>query len=157
VRILHAGGGATPPEDPDKQMWKTKKNRNLRKKKATDDWTPDDTPVPRSSFSGRCEDLKGSIYNICPNQADRYIKITREIEEYLGRKFTPEATKSIKDLMLVTFTEPTKPTHATGMAIADDALTYVQKTILSGRIKEYLYETKKFEQNMVKIYSTIHG
>jgi hypothetical protein len=65
--------------------------------------------------------------------------------------------KSIEDLTLVTFAEPTKPVDAAGTDIADDALTYVQKTMLSGRIKEYLHETKKFEQDMAKIYSTIHG
>jgi hypothetical protein len=152
-----SGGGTTPPEDPNKQAWKTKKNHNRRKKKGADGRTSDETSAPRSAFSGRCEDLEGSIYGIGPNQTDRYIKMTREIEEYLGRKFTPEATKSIEELTLVTFTEPTKPVDAAGTAVAGDTLTYVQKTILSGPIKEYLYETKKFEQDMAKIYSTIHG
>jgi hypothetical protein len=138
-----SGGGTTPPEDPDKSTWKTKKNRHRRKKKGTDDTTSDETPKLKLAFSGRCEDLEGSIYDVGPNQADCYIKTTREIEEYLGRKFTLEATKSIEDLTLVTFAEPTKPVDANGADIADDALTYVQKTILSGRIKEYLYETKQ--------------
>jgi hypothetical protein len=83
-----SGGGTTPPEDPDKSTWKTKKNRNRRKKKVTDDTTSDETLAPKSAFSDRCEDLEGSIYDVGPNQADRYIKTTREIEEYLGRKFT---------------------------------------------------------------------
>ena len=44
-------------------------------------------PSPRSNqFEGRCEDLKGHIYDSADaRQADQYTKTTREIAEFIGR------------------------------------------------------------------------
>jgi hypothetical protein len=57
-------------------------------------------------FKGKCEDLKGHIYD-CTNAAqaaDMYTKTTREIAEYIGRtiKYSAAVVKGIE-----TLTEPT--------------------------------------------------
>jgi hypothetical protein len=58
--IKPAGGGKTPPEDPDKQGWKTKKNRNRKKKKSTSD----NANTDESAFTGSCEDLDRYYYDV---------------------------------------------------------------------------------------------
>jgi hypothetical protein len=154
------GGALRAPEEPYKQVSKTKRSSRRRKKKTSSDNAITDEVPPDSSsptFSGRCKELEGHIYDVGANQADRYIKTTKELEQYLRGTFTPEALKSIEELTLVSFTEPSMPVDDYGVEIDDDELTYIQKTILGGRIKEYLYETKEFAQDMVKIYITIHG
>jgi hypothetical protein len=59
----------------------------------------------KTSFEGKCDDLKGHIYD-CTNAAraaDMYTKTTREITEYIGRtiKYSAALVKGIE-----TLTEP---------------------------------------------------
>ena len=51
-----------------------------------------------SKFSGRCTDLSRFIYYLVPNQTNKNIKTTLEIEEYVGRTYRKDVRKSINEL-----------------------------------------------------------
>ena len=62
-------------------------------------------------FEGKCEALKGHIYDCDPRQADMYTKTTKEIAEYVGReyKYGSDVRLSIETMAEVTIPEPQDP------------------------------------------------
>ena len=63
-------------------------------------------------FEGRCEDLKGHIYDsVDARQADQYTKTTNEITEFIGRtyKFGMDTRLSIENLHPIVIPEPEDP------------------------------------------------
>ena len=69
--------------------------------------------APRApKFEGRCEDLKGHIYDCSDSkQADMCTKTTREIAEYIGRtyKYGSDVRLAIENLEIPTIEEPEDP------------------------------------------------
>ena len=49
-------------------------------------------------FTRRCSGLSGFIYDLEPNQTEKYIKMTPEIEDYAGRTYGAEARKALNEL-----------------------------------------------------------
>ena len=74
---------------------KVNPKRRPRRKKTNgspaNDGTNDTPAMKTKPFLGRCDKLEGFIYNIGTNQADKYIKTTRNIVDYVGRTFTAES------------------------------------------------------------------
>ena len=66
----------------------------------------------QTRFEGRCNDLKGFIYDCADvRQADQYARTTKEIGEYIGRtfKFGMDARLSIENMEAVTIEVPSDP------------------------------------------------
>ncbi len=64
-------------------------------------------------FEGKCEDLKGHIYDYSDvRQSDIFIKTTKEIAEYMGQTFMKgsDTRLAIENLSLPTLTILTDPT-----------------------------------------------
>jgi len=73
-----------------------------------------DQQAPRTSkFEGRCEDLKGHVYDYAnPRQAaDQYTKTTHEICEYVGRtyKYGADTKTALENLTVPVLAEPEDP------------------------------------------------
>ena len=57
---------------------------------------PIKSEIPK--FNGRFTGLSGFIYDSGPNQTNKYIKTTLEIEDYAGRTYGTEVRKAINEL-----------------------------------------------------------
>lgn len=112
---------------------------------------------PRGSskkFDGKVEGLKGYIYDCStPQDADRYVKTTKEIAEYVGREY--HGGKDIKiavergkmptiPVPSVRFADPSKPTET-------------EKLILKEKVKEHVKRERILEENMSKLFNLIKG
>jgi len=66
----------------------------------------------QGKFEGRCEDLKGHVYDHGNSKvADQFILTTKELKNYVGRtyKHGGDMTEAIENLMVPTKTEPSDP------------------------------------------------
>ena len=140
--------GAKPPEDSSSKNEWSKVNPKRRPRRKKMNGSPanagtNDTPAVKTKpFLGRCDELEGFIYNIGTNQADEYIKTTREIVEYVGRTFTAEAKNSIEELTIHQFTQPTMPQIQDPNDVdvmidkTEQQLSYMDKILIQSQIKE---------------------
>jgi hypothetical protein len=71
---------------------------------------PNEAGPRDAKFTGRCDDLKGEIYDCSSyNQVDGYTKTTQELAEYVGRTYSGDAKTTIETLVLPTFMYPEDP------------------------------------------------
>jgi hypothetical protein len=93
--------------DNDRQQY-TGKNRGANKK--TTPREPRETREPK--FEGKCEDMKGHVYNCTDGrQAGGYTKTTEEIAEHIGRtyRFGADASCVISTLGPPVWVKPSNP------------------------------------------------
>jgi hypothetical protein len=106
--------------------------------------------IPRQhKFEGKCDDLKGHIYDCTDSrQADQYTKTTKEIQEYVGRTFKGggDACLIFDNLTLPVIPEP------------DDSPAGAGKTkccIWEKQVNEYVKQVSLLKQNIKTIYSLV--
>jgi hypothetical protein len=109
--------------------------------------------TPRASnFKGRCDDLKGHVYDYANNRqaANQFTKTTREICEYVGRTYKYGADTKIA---LETLSEPTfaKPTDPAANATRTDVLLWEMQ------VDEYVKRKTMLRENLKTAYSLIYG
>ena len=115
-------------------------NRNQR----SNDAAPRDV-----KFTGRCDDLKGEIYDSSSySQADGYTKTTKEIAEYVGRTYSAEARTAVETLVLPTFVYPNDPE-------ADASFT--EKRKWQKRVDSTVMKEDRFDEDIKKVFSLIWG
>ena len=114
--------------------------------------------VRQPKFEGRCDDLKGFVYDCSDTrQTDMFVKTTKELAEYVGRKFKTypsDAKKSIDDLKKITIAVPVAPVP-TG-----DATTVTDAFILKRykkQIDAYFDKVAALSENVKRIYSVVWG
>ena len=106
-------------------------------------WTP--------RFEGKCEDLKGHIYDCADiRQGDQYSRTTKEISEYVGRtfKFGMDTKLSIEKLQLVVIPMPSDPPLES---------TRTDIRIWEKRIDDYVKRETSLKENIKTTYSLIWG
>ena len=107
--------------------------------------------VKQPKFKGRCEELKGCIYDCSdPRQADMFAKTTKEVAEYASWmcKYSAnirKAIESLKELMIVPPADPPAGAMATQTRIGEKKIDAFVKW-------EVIYE-----QNRETMYSVILG
>ena len=70
------------------------------------------TKVSLTKFEGRCDDLKGHIYDYSESKnADQFVTTTKEIKNYVGRtyKCAGDITGAITALVVPVIAEPEEP------------------------------------------------
>ena len=136
--------GDTKPSNNDKQRYR---RRGSRKPTATQG-----RPVTRQpKFEGKCEDLKGHIYDCSDaRQSDIFVKTTKEIAEYVGRTFKKgsDARLAIENLSLPVLTIPKDP--------ADDK-SKTPTRIWEKEVDEYVKRKTYLADNMQTVYSLVWG
>ena len=103
-----------------------------------------------SKFKGKCDDLKGHIYDCSSTrQADQFMTTTKEIAEYIGRtyKYGGDIKKTIQNLEEVDIEEP---------ELEDDA-TEVRRIIFTREADEYVKRKTFLRENMKTAYTLILG
>jgi hypothetical protein len=115
-------------------------NRNTR---------PTESAPSETKFTGRCDELKGEIYDCSEySQVDGYTKTTKEIAEYVGRTYSADARTSVETLTLPTFEYPNDP----AAGATDTEKRKWQKWVDSMVVKE-----DRFEEDLKKVYSLVWG
>jgi hypothetical protein len=105
------------------------------------------TTYQEPKFEGRCDELKGQIYDCTDfRQANGYTKTTKEIAKYVGRVYSGDAWTVVESLLLPVFTYPSDP--VTGASETDRRKW--QKRVDSTVMKE-----DRFEEDLKKVYSLI--
>jgi len=109
-----------------------------------------DTPKTQK-FEGRCEELKGHIYD-CPNgrqaAADVFTRTTKEIAEYTGPKFGAEVMTTIETLQ-----KPVLPIPADPPANASATETRIWER----RVDAYVKADTELDANLKKVYAIVFG
>jgi Reverse transcriptase (RNA-dependent DNA polymerase)/Zinc knuckle len=105
-----------------------------------------------SKFEGRCDDLKGHIYDYAnPRQAaDQYTKTTREICEYVGRtyKYGADTKSALENLAVPTLAPPAD--HA-------DKANRAEIRLWEKRIDEFVKKEIAIEENLKTAFSLVYG
>ena len=107
--------------------------------------------VKQPKFEGRCDELKGFIYDcLDPRQADMYAKTMKEIAEYAGQtcKHGADICKAIESLERPRMAPPADPA-------ADASAT--DRRIWEKKVDTYVKHENIYEQNIENMYSVILG
>jgi Zinc knuckle len=102
-------------------------------------------------FEGRCEDLKGHVYDsIDARQADQYTKTTREITEFIGRtyKFGMDTRLSIEHMQVFIIQLPEDP---------PENATRTEIRIWEKSVDDYVKRRTILAENIKTAYSLIWG
>ena len=104
---------------------------------------------------GREESLRGHIYDYSTGRrnTDQYIRTTKEIEAYVGRKFTWYTKELIQGIKEVKLNPPTKPATLTG----NDAKDKFKFEEWKADNKEYREKAKIFEDFKAQLFLVIFG
>ena len=107
---------------------------------------------PRApKFEGRCDDLKGYIYDCNDSkQADAYAKTTKEVAEYVGRtfKYGNDVRLAIETMTVPTIPQPPDP--------AQNA-TRTEERLWEKRVDEVVKRETHLEENLKTLYSLVWG
>ena len=98
-------------------------------------------------FEGRCDDLKGHIYDFGgPKQSDMFTKTTREIGEYVGRtyKYGNDVRLAITNMAVPTIQPPADPPQNA---------TRTEIRLWEKRCDEVVKRETHLEENMKTLYS----
>ena len=99
--------GVGTPSPPDRIESGNRRNHNYHRSSSKKNVMP-----KQAKFEGKCEDLKGHIYDCADaRQSDMFIKTTREIAEFVGRtyKYGSDARLAVENLTLPVIDEPMDP------------------------------------------------
>ena len=103
--------GDKSSEEPDKSDGSKANNNNRRNRNRKGKAKSNGGAVEplRTKFSGRTDDLAGYVYDVGSNQANTFIRTTKELSHYIGKKYTMETMMGIKKLRSHVYIEPTMP------------------------------------------------
>jgi hypothetical protein len=131
---------STGPSRSRRERRNANNNRNTR---------PTESAPSETKFTGRCDELKGEIYDCSEySKVDGYTKTTKEIAEYVGRIYSADARTSVKTLSLPTFDYPSDP--------AENA-TDTDKRKWQKRVDSMVVKEDRFEEDLKKVYSLVWG
>jgi hypothetical protein len=108
------------------------------------------TVVKQPKFEGKCDKLKGHIYDCTDvRQSDMFVKTTKEISKHAGSTFTfgGDARRALENLTLPTLQLPQTPTS--------DDITLVR--IWQKEVDEYVRRKGILSDNMQTVYSLVWG
>ena len=109
------------------------------------------TKVSLTKFEGRCDDLKGHIYDYSESKnADQFVTTTKEIKNYVGRtyKCAGDITGAITALVVPVIAEPEEP---------DDPDNRIEFKKWEKEYDEYRKTKKTLEDNVKSLYSLVWG
>jgi hypothetical protein len=108
--------------------------------------------IPRQKFEGKCDALKGNIYDFGDSrQADQFMRTTKEVAEYVGTtyKYGSDVREAVEQLETPELTAPPYPPNAAN----DPTATRVWEKRVDAFIKREDY----LAQNIKTLYSLVWG
>ncbi|CAB9520834.1 unknown protein [Seminavis robusta] len=115
--------------------------------------SPATTTTPRGpKFEGRCDDLKGHVYDLTnpKDAANNYMITTDEVIQLIGRtyKHGNHTKRCLEEGRRIALTVPEDPA---------DAATVTEKEIWKQEVSAYVKKKNEVETNMENAYSLIFG
>lgn len=107
--------------------------------------------VKQTKFEGRCEGLRGFIYDLSVKQADHYSKTTKEIAEYCNTSMKyggPAVRTAILTGKTQAFDMPKAPS---------DKMSRLEEKIWDKEYERYQKNTDRHEENLQQLYSLAWG
>jgi hypothetical protein len=107
--------------------------------------------VPKTKFDGKCEELKGHIFDCTDvRQSDQYSRTVKEIAEYVGRtyKYGADARMAVEQLARPTLEVPRDP---------PDNATKTELRIWEKKVDEFVKRETYLDENLKTIYSLVWG
>ena len=145
-----SSGSGTTGGGPWSKYSKRRGGSGYRGRRTTATNHPAPRPTNQVKFKGRCTDLEGHIFDVGPTQATQYMKTKNEITEYAGRTYgstTRRSMEELKDMASILIVKPTEDPNAKGG----------EMELVKYRFRAYITEQVKYEQDMKKLYSVVHG
>ncbi len=136
---------------------KSSGNLNHRRRNRQKGWNSNRNKVATTTsqelkFEGRCEDLRGHIYDcvVGGQMADQYALTTKEVAEYVGSKYEygGDIRGAIEKGELPTIAKPRDPPTKT---------TKTDQRIWEKQVDQYVKRSGILEENVRKAYSLIYG
>jgi hypothetical protein len=108
------------------------------------------TAKAEEGFQGRCDDLKGHIFDCDGRQIDRYTVTMKEMAEHIGSSFMygADIRWSLEHEQLFVIPKPQK---------LPDKADAIDKRIWEKEIDEYVKRKGKLEENCRKLFSLVLG
>jgi len=106
------------------------------------------------------------VYDVGSNQADTFIRTTKELSHYIGKKYTMEAMMVIKKLRNHVYIKPTMPQVPDTSAAVDPGATrdkteaelnYLEKKTIEISLRTNMSNIRQYNLNMHPIYAVIVG
>ena len=104
-----------------------------------------------TKFEGRCDDLKGHVYDYGDSKnANQFIITTKEIKNYVGRNYksSGDITLAINDFKIPTKKEPTEPSDPTDRI----ALKKWER-----QYDDHCKWKKTLDENVITLYNLVWG
>jgi hypothetical protein len=108
-------------------------------------------PPRQPKFEGKCDDLKGHIYDCSsPRQVDLFAKTTKEIAEYVGRsyRYGTDVQRAIQEMALPILRKPVDP---------PDQASKTDSAIWSNEVSTYVKRRAGMEEGLEKVFPLILG
>ena len=107
--------------------------------------------LQRAKFDGRCDDIKGHIFDIRAGQADQFVKTKKEIALYVGRTYKNSAdiVSALDELIIPTLQEPKAPNAS--------SVTPSQQRIYDKKLDQHALREVNFDNNIQSLYSLVWG
>ena len=103
------------------------------------------------AFEGRDPNLKGFIYDFRDGKtADQFVKTTKEIARYVGRKYTEHTAEFVHAVEHLELTMPTAPKDPKGMDVVS-----IEKW--KHEFKEYNGKDRKYKDFLAWLYGVVLG
>jgi len=145
-----SNGSGTAGGAPWTRYGKRRGGSGYRGRRNTTTTNPAPRPTNQVKFKGRCTDLEGHIFDVGQTQATQYMKTKNKITEYAGRTYgstTRRSMEELKDMASVLIVKPTEGSNAKGG----------EMELVKYRFRAYITKQVKYEQDMKKLYSVVHG
>ena len=107
--------------------------------------------VRSSKFEGKCDDLKGHIFDCSDSkQADTFVTTKKEISEYVGREYTygGDARLAVENMAKPAIPEPEDP---------PEGASRTQERIWEKKVDEYVKRSSYMDENVKKVFSLVWG
>ena len=124
--LPHEGNELKIPTDGNKgQASNPKKYRGKKPRNK-----PSPEPETETDFQGRCTDLEGYTFDLELRASDKFSRIIKELERYLGETYSDSFQPDITSENAATFSEPDMHTitdQGTERPKTDGDMTYLEK------------------------------
>ena len=123
---------------------------------------PQNKPIPEpkteTDSQGRCTDLEGYTFDLGQRVSEKFAIKMKELEKYLGTKYSDICQPAIMTGTATTFPEPDMPTITdlgTERPKTDLDMTYLEKNNIDAAIRQNMRKEDVYQLDMQKIYNLI--
>jgi hypothetical protein len=143
--------------DTERKPNRNRRNRNRNRQKWKEGGNETPIHIPKEKFVGRCDDLKGFIYDVVSSKGGvAYTRTTEEIARYVGEKYTTIGHDIRTAILTLTVPVPQRPAAPVG----DPTTQLIDPTdaeIFRQEVRMYVQTRAAIIAAMKSLYDLIWG